>query len=350
MSTKDEILGCLAREYANRLVRFGNDFFEGLREVRLRVDRPIALLHSSGEYFLSDSGLVRGATGGGRLVASAEGIAQCVELLCNHSPHAYENELAAGFITIAGGHRVGLVGRAILEGGRIRGLRNIGGLSVRVAHELPGCADGLADAIIEGARVLSTLLVSGPGLGKTTLLRDIVRQLSEAGMAVGLVDERSELAACYRGIPQNDVGLRTDVLDACPKAEGMMMLLRNMSPAVIAADEIGRVEDAAAIAEAANSGVGVVCTAHGHSAAVEDVWRRPGLRGLEGIFERYVVLDGIGDFRLLDRQGSVLMQRRNTNGGIAKRGRGGYNFGGVQPGGDILWKPGNVSNQGAFGA
>jgi stage III sporulation protein AA len=185
----------------------------------------------------------------------------------------------------------------VTEGGRIRTLKPVASLNIRIAREVPGAADALLPQLVRGGRFLSTLLISPPQAGKTTMLRDLVRQLSTGvprlrlpGLKVGLVDERSEVAGCYLGVPQRDVGPRTDVLDGCPKAEGLMLLIRSLSPQVVAADEVGRPEDAQALMEALHAGVAVLATAHGSCLA--DVRRRPAMAELlrAGAFERAVLL------------------------------------------------------------
>ena len=159
-----------------------------------------------------------------------------------------------------------------------------------------GCADPVMPYIRKRDWVAHTLIVSPPRGGKTTLLRDIIRQLSNGkekfpGMTVGVVDERSELAGSYQGVPQNDLGMRTDVLDGCPKAEGMEMLIRSMSPAVVAVDELGREEDFKAVESVIHSGCKVIATAHGNS--IEDVIQQPLFENLvrRRVFERYIFLD-----------------------------------------------------------
>ncbi|MDF2629072.1 MAG: spoIIIAA [Symbiobacteriaceae bacterium] len=267
-----------------------------LEEIRLREDRPLHLVHTSGDAFIGRSdGLTQDPHRAA--VASHDDLLRTFQMMAQGSVYAWEDEIRGGFLTLMGGHRVGLAGRAVLDSGRIRTLKQVSSLNIRVAREVPGCANGLLPRLVKGGRVVSTLIISPPQAGKTTLLRDLVRQISAGapgaglkGCKVGLVDERSEVAGCSAGVPQRDVGPRTDVLDACPKAEGMMLLIRSLSPAVVAVDEIGRPADAEAVLEALHAGVAVLATAHGYS--VEDVARRPALAELirAGAFGRAVVL------------------------------------------------------------
>jgi stage III sporulation protein AA len=231
-------------------------------------------------------------------VVSAEDTRRTLSLVSQGSVYALEEEFRQGFVTLPGGHRVGLVGRALLEGGRVRTITHVAGLNFRLSREVRGVARPLVERVVPSSgRPLSTLIVSPPGCGKTTALRDLVRLLSDGvpeiglrGFRVGLVDERSEVAACYEGVPQRDVGLRTDVLDACPKADGVVLLLRAMSPEIIAADEVGRPEDVRALGEAACAGAAVIATAHGSS--LDDLAGRPMLGEMvrSGLFQVYVIL------------------------------------------------------------
>jgi stage III sporulation protein AA len=269
-----------------------------LEEIRLRTGRPLMLSGARGEYMLTPEGVLTGNPEQAYRV-SADDMLRTVELVTGSSLYAVEDELRQGFVTVPGGHRVGLCGRAVVDGGKVRTLKYLTGLNFRISREVRGAADQVLPWLVRGPRaVYNTLIISSPRCGKTTLLRDLVRQISNgiprlgfAGLTVGVVDERSEIAGCYQGIPQRDVGLRTDVLDACPKAEGMMMLLRALSPAVIATDEIGRREDVEALEEMLNAGVSILATAHG--ASVDDLRGRPVLRDLLGrrIVERFVVLE-----------------------------------------------------------
>ena len=258
------------------------------REIHLRPGQPVLILGAGGETYL----------GQGSLPVTGAELQATLELMARHSVYALEEEMRRGFITLPGGHRLGFTGRAVLEHGRIRLIREISSLNLRLAHAVPGAGRSVIGNLIRKGRVLSTLILSPPGCGKTTMLRDLVRLFSEglpshglSGQQVSLVDERSEVAGTYLGLPQLDVGPRTDILDGAPKAEGMLLMLRAMAPDILATDEIGRGEDAEAIAEAAKAGVAVLATAHagGHREALQ----RPTLAAIlkNNCFERLVVLD-----------------------------------------------------------
>lgn len=187
--------------------------------------------------------------------------------MSKYSMYALEEELRNGFFTIQGGHRVGVAGRTVCEQGKVLSFRNICSLNIRVARQKKGCAKALLPWLIQGDSIYNTLLLSPPGVGKTTMLRDCIRLLSEGGgqmpgKKIGIVDERSEIAASFLGIPQNDLGDRVDVLDNCPKAEGMRLLLRSMSPQIIAVDELGGREDCLAVEEVLHCGCQILGTMH----------------------------------------------------------------------------------------
>lgn len=263
---------------------------ETLQEIRLRAGKPILLQLQEGEYFLAENGkLSRRAEEG--YVASRAEIRETMEYISNYSLYAFEEEVRQGFITLAGGHRVGICGRVITEQNQIKSMKYISFLNIRFARQIKGCANQVLPKLISEERVCHTLLIAPPGAGKTTMLRDIVRQLSDRGRTVGIIDERSELAACYQGIPQNDVGLRTDVLDCCPKAEGMMLMIRSMAPEIIAVDEIGGREELHALHYASSCGCKLLATVHGEG--LQELREKPVLKELilAGLFERYVILE-----------------------------------------------------------
>lgn len=248
-------------------------------ELRVRVGQPVQVLEAARDVMLP-------------ITATEADIEHLVSACSGSSLYAYEEEMKQGFITLPGGHRVGFAGKAMLDGaGLVRGLKYISALCLRVARSVPGCADGVMKDILDAMGApRHTLIVSPPQAGKTTLLRDIARQVSLLGKRVCIVDERSEIAGCYRGRPELDVGPRTDVLDGCPKAQGMLMALRALSPQVLVTDEIGRPEDVSAILEALHAGVRVIATAHGN--ALAEVAERPHLSRLLGqsMFEKVIVL------------------------------------------------------------
>lgn len=266
--------------------------YEKLEEIRLRIGQPVWILYQQKPYYLMKNGTLGQDSKEAYRVSQLD-LKETMEYASGHSMYAYENERRQGYLTIQGGHRIGLAGKVVVENGRVKMVSDIGMINIRLAHEQIGCAKKILRYIKEKDEVLNTLLISPPGGGKTTLLRDLIRLLAskEEGMTVGVVDERSEIAASYMGVPQNNLGITVDVLDSCPKAEGMMMLLRSMAPDVIAVDEIGTMEDQRAIFQVMNSGCRILATMHG--ASVQEVFEKKMMQELlqQKVFRRFVVLD-----------------------------------------------------------
>lgn len=268
---------------------------KNIQEIRLRCNRPIVVIVNGQEKFLDKNGVFLDNPEGAYCAENPE-LEALLNHICHYSLYAFEDELRQGFITVPGGHRVGIAGQVVLEaGGSVRTIKNISCINIRISHQICGAADRVLPYLYENGSLKNVLIISPPGCGKTTLLRDMIRQISDgngygAGMCVGVVDERSEIAGSYQGIPQNDVGMRTDVLDACPKVLGMMLLLRSMSPQVIAIDELGGEEDMHALHMAASCGSRIVATVHG--ADMQDVIRRFGEQGesLKQLFDCYLIL------------------------------------------------------------
>lgn len=234
-----------------------------LQEIRIRTNRPIILR-------LRDTDLIL------EYNVSQTEILQILEKLCENSIYAYKNQICEGFITVKGGHRVGLTGSCVIENGKILNVKYVSSLNFRIAREVLNCSTRVLREVIdiENKTVYNTIIVAPPGKGKTTVLRDVVRRLSDGineigfnGKTCGVVDERGEIAAMYKGIPQNDVGVRTDVIENVDKNKGIHMLIRTMAPEIIACDEIGSKEDVEAIHYALYSGVKGIFTMHGGSIA-----------------------------------------------------------------------------------
>jgi stage III sporulation protein AA len=236
-----------------------------LQEIRIRVDKPIILKLREKDLILQYN------------ILQTE-ILQIVERLCENSIYAYKNQICEGFITIKGGHRVGLTGSCVIENGKITNIKYISSLNIRIAREVKNCSTRILREIIdiENKTIYNSIIVAPPGRGKTTILRDIIRRLSDGieeinfrGKTCGVVDERGEIAAMYKGTPQNDVGIRTDIIENVSKNKGIHMLIRTMAPEIIACDEIGSKEDVEAIHYALYSGVKGIFTMHGKN--VEDI-------------------------------------------------------------------------------
>ena len=291
----------------NRPIAKAIDQRHDIEEIRIRADRPVMVMAGGREYYITRSGnLIRTEIRGQKtndeiVVLNFIDINIMFTTINENSVYAYQDEIKKGYITIKGGHRIGLAGKTVLSGdGSVNLIKDISGLNFRVAKEITGCSDKLLKYIIRNPYdIYNTLIVSPPGTGKTTLLRDLTRNLSNGGnnpifhgMNIGVVDERSEIAACYKGMPQNDVGARTDVLDGCPKATGMMMLLRSMAPRIIVTDEIGGTGDAEAVRCVANAGVRLLATAHGYCQNDLNDLRKDARELVEeGIFQKIIVLD-----------------------------------------------------------
>lgn len=272
-----EILRFFTSDIKNEILIVNDMFLNDLREIRLRTNRPIILKAKEDEAVLS------------HCLTKYE-IESIFSAICENSIYAFQEDISNGFVTVFGGHRVGVVGKALYKENHLYNIKDVSGLNFRVARQIIGAADNLLPVIKAEENFLSTLIVAPPGMGKTTVLRDLIRQISNSGYDVSLVDERSEIAAVYRGEAQNDIGLRTDVMDSISKSEGIRMMVRSMRPDFVATDEIGTDEDAEAILYAINSGVKILATAHGNS--VEDITRSTRLRELikTGVFERIILL------------------------------------------------------------
>lgn len=257
---------------------------EKIQEIRIKVNKPIIVNLNDKEVIL-------------KYKTTINDIKEILVKISNYSLYAYEEELKQGYITIKGGHRIGIAGECVIVDGKIRTIRNISSLNIRICREVIGCSNELMKFIINKDRVYNTLIVSPPKCGKTTILRDISKNISNGmplenfnGKKVSIIDERSEIASCFNGVPQLDVGIRTDILDNCLKKDGMLMAIRSLSPEIIICDEIGTKGEVEALNMAFNSGVNIIVTIHGYS--IEDIYAREVFKPLieNCILERIVIL------------------------------------------------------------
>lgn len=282
-------------------------------EIRMRINQPLQVLTYNKEILPFDEK-------GNFIKIASKDLESSFMILSKNSIYAIERQLSEGFITIPGGHRVGFTGQAVIDNGKIKRIKNINSINYRITNEFIGTAEKLIMKIYNSRKefIYNTLIIGPPLCGKTTFLRDLLRIVSDGSKKyglkarkAGLVDERSEIAGAYNGVPQNKIGSRTDLLDNCPKAEGIMLLVRAMSPEVIVVDEIGREEDVIAIQEGINSGVSIITTVHGRD--FQSILLRPSIKKLVSLkaFERYIVLSnrsGIGTIeKVLDLNGKEVV-------------------------------------------
>ncbi len=260
-----------------------------LEEIRIRNEKPIILKFNKEENIIKYN-------------VNSEEILTILQLICENSIYSYQKQISSGFITLQGGHRVGLVGSCVIENNILKNINYINSFNFRIARQVIGCSSKLLKYILnlENNSIFNTLIVSPPGYGKTTILKDVARQISSGneelnfkGITVGIVDERSEIASLYKGVPQNDVGIKTDIIENVSKSIGMRILVRSMAPKVIIADEIGIPEDVDAINYSLCSGCKGIFTAHGSN--FNDICLNPVLKNLLDLhcFECLIFLDEV---------------------------------------------------------
>lgn len=278
----EEILNILP-SHISRLI-CDLDEVDKLQEIRFKIGRPIFFQIGNIEKLASYE-------------VKREDIRSIVQRMSNYSIYSFEEEIKQGYLTIKGGHRVGICGRCVIDEGKVKTIRDISSLNIRICREIYNASKLVMPYIVENGQVLNTIIISPPKCGKTTIIRDISKKISDGvdalslkGKKVSVIDERSEIAGSYNGVPQLDVGLRTDVLDNCPKSEGIVMAIRSMAPEVMICDEIGTYNDVESILIALNSGVSLITTIHGFG--VEDIYNRPVFKEIveNKVFKRAIVL------------------------------------------------------------
>ncbi len=289
LNGEEEIIGIFPLKIGN-LIK-DRLYKEQIYEFRIKVGKPIIVYSKHGESIMS-------------YISTKEDMRSIVQKISNYSLYAYEEDIRQGFITIKGGHRIGIAGECVMEKGEVKTIRNISSVNVRICREVIGASDKVMKYIASKSRIYNTIIISPPKCGKTTILRDIARNISNGMSILGLngkkvvvVDERSEIGACHLGVPQTDLGLRTDVLDNCLKREGLIMAIRSLSPEVLICDEIGTQGDIESLIMAFNSGVNIITTIHGFT--IEDLYKRKVLSDLlnNQILERAIILsnrNGVG--------------------------------------------------------
>ncbi|WP_053219244.1 stage III sporulation protein AA [Virgibacillus senegalensis] len=279
----EEILRLFSEPFRTRLAGIIGHRWTSLQEIRVRISRPIELIFDSGNEWTK-----------GLSPLKEDGM-YILNQISQFSLYRLEDELREGFITIEGGHRIGLSGKVNTVNGSVKAIKDISSFNIRIAKEKQGTAEAIIPFLFEGD-YLNTLIIGPPQTGKTTMLRDIVRLVSSGwgqvtGRKTAVIDERSEIGGSVNGIPQHNLGPRTDIMDACPKAEGMMMMIRSMSPEILLVDEIGSTQDVQALMEAMHAGVKVICSIHGEH--LHELKKRPSLLPLfeSRAFQRYLVLE-----------------------------------------------------------
>ena len=283
----ESLLGFLPERMKISVSRVSNDILITLEEIRIRICQPVILLTNTQELFLKD------ASTNTFYVPGTEELKEILERITKSSFYAYLDDIKNGFVTVEGGHRIGICGRGVMDNGSIGNIKDISFLNIRIANEKKGISDRILPQILENGAVKNTLIISPPQAGKTTLLRDITRNISNTlqGGKVSLIDERGEIAAIYNGIPQNDIGIRTDVLTGIPKSDGMILAIRSLSPTVLITDELGSCKEVDAVFTAINSGVKIITTVHGEDEM--EIQKREDLKSLfqNRVFQKIIILN-----------------------------------------------------------
>lgn len=255
----ERLVSYLNGDIKSAVSRIGGDF----NEIRLRREKPVVIMRGNKAFFLGKDGGLYSLYNGSCISASSICFDKTFEAVCRYSVHSYQENIRSGFITLEGGHRVGLCGTAVVRDGVILNVKNISGMNFRAAREMKGCSDEIFNRVFSAG--LSNVLIAGaPARGKTTVLRDLCRKLGSV-CRVSVIDERSEIAAVYEGVPQNDIGANTDVLDGYSKSWGIETAVRVMSPDIIICDEAGGKGDIKAFEYAASCGVKICAAVHGEA-------------------------------------------------------------------------------------
>ena len=287
---KEQIINYLGKNIKEKMISIEEKYFENSQEIRIRNNKCIILKVMDNEYFLYKDGSLSEKIDLNKIfIPTQEDIRQTIETMSDYSIYAFEQEIKNGFITLKGGFRVGITGTAVIEQEKIKAIKNISSINIRISRQVLGCSKKILP-YIKQEKYLSTLIISPPNCGKTTLLRDIIREISNFGEDISVIDERMEIAGVYLGTSYMDLGIRTDVFDRCPKEDAMINALRSMAPSFIAVDEVGTTGDINALEKIFNSGVKVLCTIHAEN--IQELNQKYGFKKIlnNKYFKRYIVL------------------------------------------------------------
>lgn len=279
----EKLLRYISPSLRECLKKKSSSLWEKAEEIHIASGEAALIYYNGGYEYIADDNSA--------FICDSNTVLETLMLISDNSVYAVNEKISNGFITISGGHRAGICGTAVMKDGKISTIKDISSINIRINREIKGVSNRIIDKIIKNGIVQNTLIISPPRCGKTTLLRDVARVLGDI-YKVSIIDERSEIAACYNGVPQNKIGKLSDVLDSCPKELGIPLVVRSMAPQIIITDEIGNESDVKAINYAVSSGVNIIATAHGKN--IYDVIRKNGFETIKNYFDTFITLTNIG--------------------------------------------------------